>query len=549
MIYLVESGGADLPTQSELFVHGRQDLPRTDPALGRRDPDHRPGLRQLDRGRRLRARDVRLRRARGRAGQGVPRRPAAGEDGDRRGRRRRAARRGRDALGGLGADATTSPSTSSTAIRIGRADRRRPELAQARPRARPGRPTSRCTTPRSCSASPRSDFRVPFDPREVLARIVDGSRVQRVQATLRHQPGHRLGVHPRLPGRRRSPTTAACCSARRRRRRRSSSCSPTRPTPRWSSCRTPPATWSARSYEQGGIIKDGAKMINAVANSAGAALHDQHRRVLRRGQLRHVRPRLRPPADVRLGQRPAGRDGRRSSSPACCRSSAGSRRRRPAAPSTPPPTTSAGGEIEAQIERESHSFFISGQALRRRCDRPPRHPHRAWHRRCRPRTPPPIARAPRLRRLPDVGAAASDRISKLLIANRGEIASPGDPLRAGARTSPPWRCSPTPDAGAPFVREADEAVALPRCRGRGDLLCAAAIIDAAPARRRRRGPSRLRLPFRERGLRAGLRRRGAHLRRPAPAAIDAMGSKTAAKQLMAMRASRFCPALEIRQRR
>ena len=44
-----------------------------------------------------------------------------------------------------------------------------------------------------------------------------------------------------------SPTTAACCSARRPRRPRSSSSSPTRSTRRWCSCRTPPATWSARS--------------------------------------------------------------------------------------------------------------------------------------------------------------------------------------------------------------------------------------------------------------------------------------------------------------
>src|SRR6478736_3100736 len=67
---LVESGGADLPTQADLFV--------------RAGHSHcGAGLRQLDRGRRVRARHVRLRGPGGRAGQGVPRRPAAGEDGDR----------------------------------------------------------------------------------------------------------------------------------------------------------------------------------------------------------------------------------------------------------------------------------------------------------------------------------------------------------------------------------------------------------------------------------------------------------------------------------
>ena len=36
MINLVESGGADLPTQAEIFIPGGGRLPRPDPALGRR---------------------------------------------------------------------------------------------------------------------------------------------------------------------------------------------------------------------------------------------------------------------------------------------------------------------------------------------------------------------------------------------------------------------------------------------------------------------------------------------------------------------------------
>ena len=77
------------------------------------------------------------------------------------------------------------------------------------------------------------------------------------------------------------------------------------------------------SYEQGGIIKDGAKMINAVTNCDRPAPDRQHGAVLRRRQLRHVRPGLRSALHVRLARRQDGRDGRRSSSPACCRSSAG----------------------------------------------------------------------------------------------------------------------------------------------------------------------------------------------------------------------------------
>ena len=46
------------------------------------------------------------------------------------------------------------------------------------------------------------DLRVPFDPREVLARVVDGSRFDEYKPDLRHEPRHRLGLDPRLPGRR-----------------------------------------------------------------------------------------------------------------------------------------------------------------------------------------------------------------------------------------------------------------------------------------------------------------------------------------------------------
>ena len=56
VINLVESGGADLPTQADLFVPAGPDLPRPHPAVGARHPDHRARVRQLDRGRRLRAR-------------------------------------------------------------------------------------------------------------------------------------------------------------------------------------------------------------------------------------------------------------------------------------------------------------------------------------------------------------------------------------------------------------------------------------------------------------------------------------------------------------
>ena len=62
------------------------------------------------------------------------------------------------------------------------------------------------------------------------------------------------------------PTTASSSRPRRRRVHSSLRCA-TAPTRRSCSCRTSRASWSGTRYEQGGIIKDGAKLINAVSNS------------------------------------------------------------------------------------------------------------------------------------------------------------------------------------------------------------------------------------------------------------------------------------------
>jgi hypothetical protein len=67
-----------------------------------------------------------------------------------------------------------------------------------------------------------------------------------------------------------------------------------------------------RKYENGGIAKDGAKMVQAVATANGAQVHGDHRRQLRRRQLRHVRPRLPAAPPVHVAQRPHLGDGRRA---------------------------------------------------------------------------------------------------------------------------------------------------------------------------------------------------------------------------------------------
>jgi 3-methylcrotonyl-CoA carboxylase beta subunit len=55
-----------------------------------------------------------------------------------------------------------------------------------------------------------------------------------------------------------------------------------------------------REYERGGITKDGAKMIMAVAGASVPKFTVMCQRFVRRRHLRHVRPRLRRPLPVHL---------------------------------------------------------------------------------------------------------------------------------------------------------------------------------------------------------------------------------------------------------
>ena len=120
-INLVESGGADLPTQSEIFIPGGAELPRPHPACpppaiptialvfgnSTAGGAYVPGMSDYV---------VMVEGAR----QGVPRRSAAGEDGDRRGDRRRVARRRRDARPHVSGLADYFAVDELDAIRLGR---------------------------------------------------------------------------------------------------------------------------------------------------------------------------------------------------------------------------------------------------------------------------------------------------------------------------------------------------------------------------------------------------------------------------------------------
>ena len=123
-------------------------------------------------------------------------------------------------------------------------------------------------------------------------------------------------------------------------------------------------------------------------------------------------------------------------------------------------------------------------------------------------------------------------IRKLLIANRGEIAS--RVIRtARAMDITTVAVFSDPDAGLPFVRDADEAVRLPGSAPAETYLSGEAVIGAAAAT----GADAVHPGYGFLSENAGFARdcaaAGLTFVGPTPEAIEAMGSKIAAKELMA----------------
>ena len=379
------------------------------------------------------------------AGQGVPRRPAAGEDGDRRGVRRRVARRRRDARPHLAAWPTTSPRTSAT--RSGSAGGSWPGSTGARRSAVDAR--ARTSTTREPDADPDelldlipTDLKEPFDPREVIARICDGvsatngAGLRRVQAALRLVAGHRLGAaarpadrHPRQrPGR-----------AVQRGGAEGDAVHPARQPDRH------PAAVPAqhhRLHGRQGVRAGRDHQARRDDDQRGlqqhrAAPQRDHGGVVRRRQLRHERPRLRPALPVHLAEREVGGDG---SGPA----RRGARDRGPAV---------GGGQgrdlRRRRLRRDQGGRRGAGRgavaavlplrdALRRRRDRPPRHPHHPRHLPVRDRE------QDRSRAPTGSGCSGCDRRSSdssWPTAPRSLAASSAPAAGSASRRS---RCTPTP---------------------------------------------------------------------------------------------------------
>ena len=116
-----------------------------------------------------------------------------------------------------------------------------------------------------------------------------------------------------------------------------------------------------KEYEQGGIIKHGAMMINAVSNSPVPHLTVLMGASLRRRQLRHVRPGLRPAVPVRLAQRQVGGDGPAAAGRGAVDRGPAGGGGAGASRTTRRPTRRCAPMVEQQIEAESLPMFLSGR--------------------------------------------------------------------------------------------------------------------------------------------------------------------------------------------
>ncbi len=132
-----------------------------------------------------------------------------------------------------------------------------------------------------------------------------------------------------------------------------------------------------RDYEQRGIIKDGAKMINAVANSTVPHHRPDGRRLLRGGQLRDERKVLQPPIRLRLAHPQGGGHGPQATR----RGDVDHRKAGGRGAGTRPVDEDADAAMRASIEATDRArgtgLFLHRPGARRRAVRPPRHQDRA----------------------------------------------------------------------------------------------------------------------------------------------------------------------------
>ena len=154
------------------------------------------------------------------------------------------------------------------------------------------------------------DFRHQTDAREVIARIVDGSRFDEFKALYGETLVTGLRAHRGLSGRdsgeQRRPVRRVVAEGRALHRARDEAPHP---------ARLPPEHHRLHGREgvRGRRYRAGRRQArHGGGECEGAEVHGDRRRVVRRRQLRHVRARLRAAAAVDVAERAHLRDGRRA---------------------------------------------------------------------------------------------------------------------------------------------------------------------------------------------------------------------------------------------
>ena len=357
---------------------------------------------------------------------------------------------------------------------------------------------------------------VPSDPREIVARIVDGSRFAEFKAEygttlvtgFAHVHGHPVGIvanagvlfsESALKG----AHFIELCDQRR--------------IPLLF-LQNITGFMVGREYEAGGIAKHGATMVQGGRVRPGAEAHRRHRRLVRRRELRHERAGVLPalPLDV-AGQpdlrhgRPAGRERARHRAPRRRRA-----RRRHAGASEEEAAFKA--PVLERYEERGQPVLLDRPAVGRRDHRPCRHPHRARPRARRLRARPRCPTSP-------TASSGCERRAQPVLRHRpgrqpGRDRLAGSPARCTGSASASVAVHTDADADARHVADADLAVRvpeLPRRRPRSSRPPGPPV----PRRSTRATASWPRTP----GSRAPARPPGSPSSVPSPEAIAVMGDK------------------------
>ena len=151
------------------------------------------------------------------------------------------------------------------ALRIGREHRAPPAMAQGRSRTDRARRSTAVRPVDELLGCASADVRIPFDVREVLARLLDGSRFEEFKPLYGDKLVCGWGRAARLPGRRPRQQRHPVLGGVQEGRAVHPAVQP-RDTPLLF-VQNITGFMVGSKAEQGGIIRNGAKLINAVSNS------------------------------------------------------------------------------------------------------------------------------------------------------------------------------------------------------------------------------------------------------------------------------------------